>query len=380
MSTPNQPVYLDYCATTPVDPAVAELIMHHMVVEFGNAGSRTHEYGARAKQATERARRQVAAAIAIDGADVVFTSGATESNNLAILGLAEYGRSIGRTHIITTAIEHKSVLEPCRHLEATGFRVSRVKPRASGAVVVADIAPLLGPDTLLVSIQHANNETGVIQPIREVAEIAVRHGAVVHVDAAQTFCKVATRDCFARVDLVSISGHKVGGPKGVGALAIRRSSNLREKLRPLIFGGGQEYGLRPGTVPVPLVAGLGLASELRDGARDAYVQSCASTQEQVISESLELGFSIIGHGRRLPNCLALNNDTVDAEVAFVALKNLACISNGSACTSNSRSRSHVLDAMGLASEAIDCTIRIAWDHNSDPGAAIGALRAIAAMR
>ena len=254
--------YLDCNATTPVEPRVRDLVIQYMETEFGNAGSRTHEFGARAKQASQKARDQVAVLVGAKPDEVVFTSGATEANNLALLGLAEYGRREGRRHIISTAIEHKSVLEPLERLGRGGFDVTLIAPEPGGWVLPEKVASALRPDTLLVSAMHVNNETGVVQPLTEIALGLARHPAFLHVDAAQGCGKelLALRD--PRIDLISISGHKLYAPKGIGALVTRRRGFERIPLEPLMVGGGQERGLRPGTLPVHLAVGLGLT--LRD--------------------------------------------------------------------------------------------------------------------
>ncbi|MFV1965746.1 MAG: cysteine desulfurase family protein [Pirellulaceae bacterium] len=255
-------LYADYNATTPLDPRVFEAMKPWFLDEPGNAGSRTHAYGQRAKDAVETARKQVADLIAAQPEEIIFTSGATESNNLALLGLAEYGIETGRRHIISTAIEHKAVLEPLERLRKLGFEVE-LAPVAPGGYVEPDaIKERLRPDTLLVSAMHANNETGVLQPIKEMSESLADTPALLHTDAAQTFGKEVEVLQRLRCDFLSISGHKIYGPKGIGALYLRRRSGERRPLSALLFGGGQERGLRPGTLPVPLAVGLGKAAQL----------------------------------------------------------------------------------------------------------------------
>ena len=231
------PVYLDCNATTPVDPEVERAFLHFVREEFGNAGSRTHEFGARAKQAVQRARDQVAAVVKCQREEVIFTSGATESNNLALLGLREHGEKSQRKHIVASAIEHKAVLEPLEHLARHGFEITLVNQNADGAVSVEAVNSALRPETLLVSVMHVNNETGIIQPIEGIAEVLIQHKAFFHVDAAQGFGKRIPDLQNPRIDLISISGHKVYAPKGIGALVIRRRGYERPSLTPLMFGG-----------------------------------------------------------------------------------------------------------------------------------------------
>ena len=265
-------VYLDCNATTPLEPEVQREMLRFFEGEFGNAGSRTHEFGARAKQAIQKARDQVAALVSAQREEVIFTSGATESNNLAILGLAAFGEQSKRRHIISTQIEHKAVLEPLEELERRGFEVEFLAPNSDGRVETEKIHAALRPDTLLVSVMHANNETGVIQPIEEIATILGKHAAYFHVDAAQTFGKLIEPLRNPRIDFISASAHKIYGPKGVGALIARRRGFDRAPLTPLLFGGGQERGLRPGTLPVPLIVGAW------PSCRTRVEESCASSE------------------------------------------------------------------------------------------------------
>lgn len=362
-----RPVYLDCAATTAVDPRVAELVLRLMAEDFGNAGSRTHLYGAAAKAEVALARERIAEPLAASPEDVIFTSGATESDNLAILGLARWGRSEHRRHIISTAIEHKAVLECLDHLRFEGFEITLVSPDAAGYISAEDILRAIRSDTLLVSVMHANNETGAIQPISELADKLSSHPAVFfHVDAAQTFGKESATLAHPRIDLVSISGHKVFAPKGVGALLAKRREGRRPPLAPLMFGGGQERGLRPGTLPVPLVAGLGLATELAEGEREARREACLTQREAALSAFAMLNATVHGDSERgvLPNILSLAVPGLDSEAVMVATKHLVAVSNGSACTSARYEPSHVLSAMGLASDVIGGTVRLSWSHTT----------------
>ena len=356
-------VYLDCNATTPIDPMVRDAVAKYLEDEFGNAGSRTHEYGARAKQATEHARRQVASVVAADPQDVVFTSGATESNNLAILGLAEHGIQKGKKHIVTSAIEHKAVLEPMERLQQQGFSVTVLPVGQSGAVEVEAVLDAVREDTLLISLMHANNETGVIQPIEQLIKALPEDGPFLHIDAAQTFGKVMQALSDPRVDLISVSAHKVFGPKGIGALVNRRRDRKRVPLQPLMVGGGQERGMRPGTLPVHLIVGLGEASEQASKNADVRSEQCEQIREGLIKVLDDLGAKF--HGDQslvMPHVFNCSIPGVDSEAAMLALKGNIAISNGSACTSASYTPSHVLEAMGLSEDEIEGAMRFSWCH------------------
>ena len=357
------PVYLDCNATSPLEPAVRDVVTDWLTKEIGNAGSRTHEYGTHAKRAVQHAREQVAAIVQASGNEVVFTSGATESNNLAILGLARWGKEQDRRHIVSTAIEHKAVLEPLEALAEQGFTITLVKPRPSGAVAVDDIVAALRPDTLMVSVMHVNNETGVRQQVGEIADALADHESYFHVDAAQGFGKELEALRSPRIDLISVSSHKVYGPLGIGALIARRRGFIRAPLAPLTFGGGQEQGLRPGTLPVPLIIGFGLAAELARKENESRRARCLELREQAL-KALQPQ-DILLHGdpeKSLPHVLNFSVDGVDSEALIVVLKDIAAVSNGSACTSQSYEPSHVLKAMDLPKNAIEGAIRLSWCH------------------
>lgn len=375
------PVYFDCNATTPMEPEVRESMRPYWEDEFGNEGSRTHSYGARAKQAVNAARDRIAAVVAARREEIVFTSGATESNNLAILGLAPAGIAAGRRHILTTQIEHKAVIEPMEELARRGFDVEFLPPNSDGWVEPATFAKALRPETWLVSLMHANNETGVIQPLDEIADLLKDHPAWLHTDAAQTFGKILPSLRNPRVDLISISGHKIYGPKGVGALVVRRRGYEKPPLTPLFFGGGQERGLRPGTLPVPLIVGLGKAAELAISEHDERSAACMKIRDGLVSAFAKLPHSLNGdHAKTLPHVLNLSFTGADSEALMVALKNTVAISNGSACTSSSYKPSHVLAAMGIDEKRVREATRWSWCHLT-PEVSLHELRhAIAAIQ
>lgn len=358
-----RPVYLDCNATTPLEPEVKDLLWHYLTQEYGNEGSRTHQYGAKAKQAVQHARDQVAAIVDARRDEVIFTSGATESNNLAILGLQAFGCETNKRHLITTRIEHKAILEPMELLEKSGFEVTYIPVGPSGMVEPALISQTLRPDTLLVSVMQVNNETGIRQPIDDICKVLANHSAFFHTDAAQGFGK----DLFSlknpRIDLISISGHKIFAPKGVGALITRRRGYERIPLKPITVGGGQERGLRPGTLPVALIAALGLASEI--AARDINKRNEANNR--IKSDALAAFYSlnprITGdQAFAMPHVLNLAFPGLDSEALIVALKDEIAISNGSACTSSAYKASHVLTSMGMPEDEANACVRISWCH------------------
>lgn len=357
------PAYLDCNATTPLEPEVRDVLMRYLTEEFGNEGSRTHEFGARAKQAVQKARDQVAEVVGAKRDEVIFTSGATESNNLALLGLKQAGLELRRRHIVTSAIEHKAVLEPCAVLAGEGFEVTYLPVTSGGFVEPEAVRAALRRDTLLVSIMQVNNETGVRQPLDEIAEALKGHPAYLHTDAAQGFGKDLVPLHNPRIDLISISGHKIYAPKGVGALVMRRRGYERPPLSPLMFGGGQERGLRPGTLPVALIAALGAAAEVAVRDHSMRQQACKRIREQALAALKPMTPRLIGdQDLAMDHVLNLAFPGLDSEALIVALKDLIAISNGSACTSSSYAPSHVLKAMGMMDDDANQCVRISWCH------------------
>lgn len=358
--TQDAPVFLDFNATTPLDPRVFEAMRECFLGDPANSGSRTHVYGQRAKDIVDSARAKVASVINAEPEEIVFTSGATESNNLAILGLAPFGENAGRKHVISTAIEHKAVLEPLEILTRRGFDVELVPVGAGGYVDPDEVLRRCRSDTLLVSVMHANNETGVMQPVKELGEALRAREVFFHVDAAQTFGKeeeISLIDC----DLMSISGHKIYGPQGVGALFASRSGDRPLPISPLVFGGGQERKFRPGTVPVPLVVGLGEASRIAAAEMQVHAQAALKVKEKLLEDLKTVDHVINGDlNRTQSHVVNVRFPGVDSEALMMALREYLAISNGSACTSDSYQPSHVLLAMGLDHDEAQEAVRISW--------------------
>ena len=347
------PIYMDNHSTTRTDPRVVDAMLPYFSEHFGNANS-VHGFGQRAAVAVDQARAQIATLIGAEPREIVFTSGATESNNLAIKGAAAMYRRNGN-HIVTTQIEHRAVLDPCRRLERDGFRVTYLPVDRFGRVSPQDVADAILPETILVSVMLANNEVGTLQPIAAIGKICRQHGVLLHTDATQAVGKIPVSVDALNVDLMSLSAHKMYGPKGVGALYVRR----RVRVEPIADGGGHERGLRSGTLAVPGIVGFGVACEL---SRDALVEEAERCQR--MSARLSHGLTktvdectLNGHPvERLPGNLNLSFSHVQGEALLMAMKNVA-VSSGSACTSASVEPSYVLRAMGVPDELAHASIR-----------------------
>jgi cysteine desulfurase len=350
-------IYLDYSATTPVDPRVAQKMSDCLLTEgnFGNPASRSHVYGWRAEEAVEEARVQVARLLNCDPREIVWTSGATESDNLAIKGVAEVSGA-HRRHIVTSVTEHKAVLDTCAYLETKGFEVTYLQPDASGIVEPEQVAAALRPDTLLVSLMHANNEIGVINDIAAIGEVCRKAGVPLHVDAAQSAGKVAIDLAVMKVDLMSLSAHKMYGPKGIGALYVRRSPPVR--LAPQMHGGGHERGLRSGTLATHQIVGFGEAARILREEMDRENARIRSLRDRLWSQLKQLdGVRLNGDPeRRLPGNLNVAFAGVDGETLLLALDDIA-VSSGSACTSATVEPSYVLRALGLPDELAHASLR-----------------------
>jgi cysteine desulfurase len=359
MPSPERPIYLDYNATTPVASEVLEAMLPYLREELGNPSS-THPYGRRAREAVERAREQVAALVGAQAEEIFFTSGGTEANNLAIRGVAEARPE--RRHVLTSTIEHPATTLPCRHLEHLGWAVSWVGVDSEGRVRVEEAAAALREDTALVSVMHANNETGVIQPVRELAVLARGRGAVVHTDAAQSVGKVPVDVEALGVDLLTLVGHKLYAPKGVGALYVRKGTPLK----PLALGGGQEHGLRPGTENVPYIVGLGTACELARRRLERGMAALVELRERLWwrLQAEVPGMRLTGHPtERLPNTLNVRFPGVRGSAVLAGAPEVAA-STGSACHEGGESASSILLAMGLPPDEALGAVRLTLGHGT----------------
>jgi len=353
----DQPIYLDYQATTPMDPRVLEAMMPYFTHQFGNPHSRSHSYGWEAEEGVEKARGQVAKLIGADEKEVIFTSGATESNNLAIRGVAEFYKD-RKNHIVTTVTEHKCVLDTCRHLEQSGFEVTYLPVQKNGLIDLEALRAAVTDKTVVVSVMAVNNEIGVIQPLAEIGKICREKKAFFHTDAAQAVGKIALDVEAMNIDLMSISGHKIYGPKGIGALYVRRKPRVR--LVPLIVGGGQERGFRSGTLPTPLCVGLGEAAEIAMNEMEGEGKRLAKLQARMLKGLQDRLPEIFINGdleHRIPGNLNISFAYVEGESLMMGIKNLA-VSSGSACTSASLEPSYVLRALGVEEELAHTSLRI----------------------
>jgi cysteine desulfurase len=350
------PIYLDYQATTPADPRVVAEMLPYFTEKFGNAHSRSHSFGWESEIAVEVAREQVAKLINANPKEIIFTSGATESNNLAIKGVAHFYRE-KKNHIITVSTEHKCVLDACRNLEEEGFKVTYLPVNPNGLLDLEVLKAAITPQTSLVSVMAINNEIGVIQPIGEIGKICRDNGIFFHSDCAQAFGKVPLDVLSMHIDLMSISGHKIYGPKGIGALYISRKPRVR--LKPLISGGGQERGFRSGTLPTPLVVGLGKAAEiaLQEMEKDyKHVKYLADKFLNQIQKNIQNVYLNGDEKQRYPGNLNLSFAYVEGESLIISIKELA-VSSGSACTSSSLEPSYVLRALGVDEDLAHTSIR-----------------------
>lgn len=354
-------VYLDYCASTPLDSRVLDAMIDVYKNTPGNADSRTHVFGTKAKEVVQRSRKMLAEILNVDPTEILFTSGATESDNTAILGLKRYGEETHKKHIITTAIEHKAVLESAKAMLRAGFDVDFITPDESGRICADQVLSKVRNDTLLVSIMHVNNETGIIQPVIEIGEELNKKNIFFHVDAAQSFGKLNEEIRALKYDMLSISGHKIHGPQGIGLFIMKRKNYQRPPITPLLYGGQQEYGFRPGTTPVALVAGIAKAAEIMEQEYPAIQIQLRKTKETLLTMLSKYNAQPNGDQRYvLPNILNVSIPSIDAEAFFAAEKENYAISNGSACNSGSYKPSYVLQAMGLDDIRIAEALRISW--------------------
>lgn len=351
------PIYLDYSATTPVDPRVAEKMMQYLTLDgiFGNPASRSHRFGWQAEEAVDIARNDIAALVGADPREIVFTSGATESNNLAIKGAANFYQKKGK-HIITCKTEHKAVLDTCRQLERVGFEVTYLAPQSNGIIDLKQLEATMREDTILVSIMHVNNEIGVVQDIATIGEMCRRRGIIFHVDATQSVGKLPIDLGTLKVDLMSFSAHKIYGPMGIGALFVRRKPRIR--LEAQQHGGGHERGMRSGTLPVHQIVGMGEAYRIAKEEMESESQRLSSLRKRLWDGLKDIEEVYLNgdleHGA--PNILNVSFNYVEGESLIMALKDLA-VSSGSACTSASLEPSSVLRALGMSDELAHSSIR-----------------------
>lgn len=361
-------VYLDYNASAPIDNRVVDFMMDIYKNNIGNADSRTHDYGDNARVIVENARKQVGLLLNIPPEDVFFTSGATESNNIAIQGLREYAKKTGKKHIITTSIEHKAVLETAKYMSTHGYRVDFVCPDHTGRVSADEIIELIDDDTLLVSIMYVNNETGVIQPVKEIGNRLADQDVLFHIDATQSCGKLVEEIREIPYDMLSFSSHKMYGPQGIGALVLRRKNYKLPPVKPIMFGGQQEHGISPGTIPVALVGGFGKACELATKEYKKDEANNSAIKNMLIEMLNESGLKYRINGsleHSISSTMNIQIEGVSSEALMISGKKYCSISNGSACTSSSYSPSYVLIAMGLSEDEIDQSIRLSWGRNTD---------------
>ncbi|CAH0538808.1 IscS subfamily cysteine desulfurase [Vibrio marisflavi] len=354
------PIYLDYSATCPVDPRVAEKMVQYMTMDgtFGNPASRSHRYGWQAEEAVDTAREQIADLLNADPREIVFTSGATESDNLAIKGAAHFYGKKGK-HIITCKTEHKAVLDPCRQLEREGFEVTYLEPESNGIIDLNKLEAAMREDTILVSIMHVNNEIGVIQDISAIGELCRSKKVIFHVDAAQSAGKLPIDVQEMKIDLISLTSHKIYGPKGIGALYVRRKPRIR--LETQMHGGGHERGFRSGTLPTHQIVGMGEAFRLAKEEMQQDLDHARALRDRLLAGIKDMEAVTINGDleQRLANNLNISFAFVEGESLLMSLKDLA-VSSGSACTSASLEPSYVLRALGLDDELAHSSIRFSF--------------------
>lgn len=370
-------VYLDYNASAPIDERVLEVMVNVYRNSYGNADSRTHSFGENAREVVENARRQVADLIGVANDEIFFTSGATESNNIALRGLIEYSETTGKKHIVTTAIEHKAVLETVKYLAKKGFDVEFVNPGEDGRVSFEDVLKRVREDTLIVSVMHVNNETGIIQPVKEIGEALETRGVLFHIDATQSCGKMVEEIQSLKYNMLSFSAHKLMGPQGVGVLVLKKNKYKLPPVKNIMFGGQQEHGIRPGTIPVALVAGCGKACEI---ALQEYKENeikAKVIKAGIVKELESSGIRYVVNGNQqycIDTALNVSFKGVSSEALMISTKQYCGISNGSACTSKSYSPSYVLVAMGIDDETIEGSVRISWGAGTEEKEAIAGIR------
>ena len=350
------PVYLDNNATTKVDPRVLETMIPFFTEDFGNAASRNHPFGWKAEEAVDYAREQIATLIGANEKEIIFTSGATESNNLALKGVFEMYAEKGK-HIITAVTEHKAILDTCKHLEKQGAEITYLHPAENGLLTVEQVEEAIRPDTIVVSIMFGNNEIGVLQPIREIGAVCKKHGVLFHSDATQAVGKIPVDVIADNIDLMSFTAHKMYGPKGIGALYVRRK-NPRVKVTAQMDGGGHERGMRSGTLNVPGIVGFGKAAEIARLDMQSDTERIIKMRDRLENELLTLEESYLNGSKehRLPHTTNISFKYVEGEGLMMAIKDIA-VSSGSACTSASLEPSYVLKSLGLDDELAHSSLR-----------------------
>lgn len=356
-------LYLDYNASAPILMEVLDVMIDTYKNVPGNADSRTHIHGTNAGRLVQDCRSSIAAVLGVDASEVIFTAGSTESNNTCILGIEDYANKTGKRHIISTAIEHKAVLEPLHHLESKGFTVDYVKPDESGRINAEQLLSLVKNDTILVSVMFVNSETGIIQPVEQIGKALKQKEILFHVDATQALGKLNNEIKTLDYNMMSIASHKIGGPQGIGALILKRDKQYRRPpITPLMYGGHQERGFRPGTTPVALVAGFAKAVELCEKNLLRNTENCIIIKDSFFKAIKDLPYTVNGDQKYcLPSSINISIDGLDAEAAFLCLGDYYSFSNGSACNSSSHSLSYVLEAMGLDEKRKSEAIRLSWN-------------------
>lgn len=361
-------IYLDYNASSPIHPDVLELMMDVYKNYIGNADSRTHDFGNNANKIVADARAQVASLLGVKSDEVFFTSGSTESDNIAIQGLRKYGLTHNKKHIITTSIEHKAVLETAKAMQEFGFEVDFIDPEENGIVPASKVLEKIRPDTLLVSVMHVNNETGMIQPVHEIGSALKDKDIYFHVDATQSCGKLVNEIRNLDYDMLSIASHKMRGPQGIGALVLKRKRFKLPPIQKIMYGGDQEHGIRPGTTPVALVAGFGKACEIAENTYQQNEKQAKEIKTEILNllKLSGLEYKINGEQEKcISSTINLALTGVNSEALMIAAKQFVGISNGSACTSHSYAPSYVLRAMGIPDDLINCSIRLSWGSQTN---------------
>ena len=356
-------IYLDYNASTPLLREAMEEMIYAYTEVIGNSDSRTHQFGTTAQKYVREKRKEIATIIGADPSELIFTSGSTESNNMAILGMVKWALANGKNHIVTTSIEHKAILEPLRKLEREGFAVDYINPKENGRIDAQELLSKVTEKTALVSVMFANSETGIIQPVNEIGLELKKRGVYFHIDATQALGKLNEAIRNTSYDMMSFTAHKIGGPQGIGALVIRYDKDFnRPPIEPLMYGGPQERGYRPGTTPVALIGGFAKALQLSEKNHAGNWRKCTEIKNSFLKAIEGMQYQINGDPDYcLPTTINISFTGLDAETAFLCLGDQYAFSNGSACNSSGHKLSYVLEAMGLDEKRRSEAIRLSWD-------------------